>query len=155
MASETWTEPPQALGEVILQCARFKAGVVGKDERETSGLRAILNLGHTVGHAIETAAGYGTLLHGEAVALGLIAACRVSHSLGLCSEALETQVASTLARAQLDTDIGPWCRKDVIDHIKVDKKRTGTHVAFITVCKPGQIDTHKLTSDELERILTT
>ena len=67
--------PPPALRDVIERSIAYKAAIVGRDERELTGHRALLNLGHTVGHAIETATG---MLHGEAVGLGLVAACRVS-----------------------------------------------------------------------------
>jgi 3-dehydroquinate synthetase len=63
----------------------IKAGIVGRDERETSGERSLLNYGHTVAHGLEAATGYGRFLHGEAVALGMAAAGRISHRLGLLS----------------------------------------------------------------------
>lgn len=83
------TRDAQALQQVIARCCEIKAEVVGLDERET-GLRAILNYGHTLGHAIETVSGYGTLLHGEAVALGMVYAGWVScHERGLPSAEAE------------------------------------------------------------------
>lgn len=73
---------PEALQHVVERSAALKAHVVERDERETTGLRAILNYGHTFAHAFETAAGYGTLLHGEAVAIGMTAAARLAALLG-------------------------------------------------------------------------
>ena len=77
------------LADVIRRCCAIKAGIVEADERETAteGGRALLNLGHTFGHAIENAAGYGDYLHGEAVAIGLCAAARLSHRLGFIGAA--------------------------------------------------------------------
>ena len=143
------------LSEVIAECARYKARIVGRDERETSGLRAILNLGHTVGHAIEAAAGYGQLLHGEAVGLGLLASCRVSAHLGRTGPELEQRVRATLHRAGLDVDLTPWLREDVLRHTKVDKKHTGASLRFVTTGGPGQIDTCALSVAQLVSFLAT
>ncbi len=134
--------------DMVQRCAGYKAWIVTRDERE-SGERALLNLGHTVGHAIEVAAGYGVLLHGEAVALGLVAACRVSHRLGLCGASVEQRVVDTLHRAGLDADLTPWLRPDVIERIGVDKKRTGSHVRFVTLQGVG---TPAITSIELSQL---
>lgn len=142
-----------ALGPVIDRCAAIKAWIVSRDEREQTGERALLNLGHTVGHAIEVAAGYGELLHGEAVALGLVAACRVSARVAGCPPALEQRVAETLQRAGLDADAAPWLRDDVLDHIKVDKKRTADGVRFVTLRKIGDATTTSIDLPELVRIL--
>ncbi len=141
-----------ALSELIRACAALKAAIVSADERE-SGLRATLNLGHTVAHAIESAAGYGSVLHGEAVALGLLATCRVSHALGYCSDELESQVSKILTAAGLDVELEPWLRSDVLAHIGVDKKRTGSSVRFVVVSKPGDIRLHEIELAELISLL--
>src|SRR5690606_10373986 len=85
--------------DMILACARTKLAIVAADERD-SGRRQVLNLGHTVGHALETTLGYGTLRHGEAVGLGMLAALRLS---GL--EGLRDQVAELLAAHELPTSL--------------------------------------------------
>jgi shikimate kinase / 3-dehydroquinate synthase len=141
------------LTRVIHRAVAMKSWIVSRDEREQSGERALLNLGHTVGHAIEAAAGYGAVLHGEAVALGLIAACRVSARLGLCPPDLESRVARTLTAAGLDTDLDPWLRHAVLQGIQVDKKRTGQTIGFITVSRPGVCARTALDLGELSRIL--
>ncbi|HTM19843.1 MAG TPA: 3-dehydroquinate synthase, partial [Kofleriaceae bacterium] len=146
--------PPPELDQVIRRCVAIKSWTVGRDERELTGERALLNLGHTVGHAIESAAGW-SLLHGEAVALGLIAACRVSRTLGLADAAVEQRVVASLRRAGLDADLDPWLRQDVLDHIGVDKKRTGGRVRFITVAGAGRAAGTEIPLDELSRILRT
>ena len=138
LAPDDPAPPPAGLGAVIRRAAGIKAAIVSTDEREQAGERALLNLGHTVGHAIEAAAGYGTLLHGEAVALGLLAACRVSAALGLCDPALEARVAASLARAGLRTDIDTWLRPDVLARVGVDKKRTGARIGFVAIARPGE-----------------
>jgi shikimate kinase / 3-dehydroquinate synthase len=152
LARDQWTlddGPPPELVTVIRRCASIKAWIVSRDEREQSGERALLNLGHTVGHAIEAAAGYGEILHGEAVGLGLVAACRVAASLGLALPALEGRVTATLARAGLPVDLDPWLRPDVLERIRVDKKRTGAGLRFVALDGPGQ---SKLVNVELEQI---
>ena len=155
-ASASTSASAAALSDVILRCAAIKAWIVSLDEREGEGrgLRALLNLGHTVGHAIEAAAGYGQLLHGEAVALGLLAACRVSAGLGLLTEPdLEARVARTLASAGLETDIDCWLRPEVLRHVGVDKKRTSGGVGFIALSHPGQASVVPVTLEKLNQIL--
>ncbi|HTE51662.1 MAG TPA: 3-dehydroquinate synthase [Kofleriaceae bacterium] len=149
VAREEWDGPPPALGAVIRRSAAIKSWIVSRDEREQSGERALLNLGHTVGHAIEAAAGYGEMLHGEAVGLGLIAACRASAALGLAPPALEKRVTATLARAALPTRLDPWLRPEVLERIGVDKKRTAGGIRFVALAGPGQT---RLVTIELDRL---
>jgi 3-dehydroquinate synthase len=144
---------PAALAPVIGRCAAIKAAIVSRDERERRGERQLLNLGHTLGHAIEAQAGYGALHHGEAVALGLVAAARVSHALGLADAALEPQVAAAVARAGMAADLAPWLRPEVVARIKVDKKRTAGELAFVAPIAPGRCVVQPLGLERLERIL--
>jgi len=157
-------ELPLEVTKVIRRCAAIKAWIVSRDERERTGESALLNLGHTVGHAIETASGYGPILHGEAVALGLLAACRVSTRVGLCDIALEARVKRTLIRAGLDTDLDAWLGRSgeqqdsasnggVLAHIGVDKKRTGDAIDFVAIRDVGSPTLVELELDELVRIL--
>jgi 3-dehydroquinate synthase len=93
-----------ALPELIHRCCSIKAKIVQADEREMSGLqggRALLNLGHTFGHAIEKVAGYGTYLHGEAVAIGLVCAFRLSQFLGKCTKHSESDILNLLTSYNL------------------------------------------------------
>ena len=145
-------ELPAELDRVIRRCAAIKCWTVSRDERELTGERALLNLGHTVGHAIEAAAGW-SLLHGEAIGLGLVAACRVSAALGRSGPAVEERVVASLRRAGLDADLDPWLREDVLARIGVDKKRTGGQVGFVTVAAPGTAGTVDIPVDEVSRIL--
>lgn len=138
---------------LIRRCAAYKSWVVTLDEREQRGERAWLNLGHTIGHAIEAEAGYGALLHGECVALGLVAACRVSHALGRVDADLERRVVDLLRSAGLDADLDPWLRPEVLARVGVDKKRVGGNVSFVALAGVGAPATVELSLDELSRIL--
>jgi shikimate kinase / 3-dehydroquinate synthase len=120
------------LTDVVFDCARFKAEVVAADERD-SGRRAILNLGHTVGHAIEAAAGYGRYRHGEAVGLGLLAALRLSDA-----DELRAQVRAMLERAGLPTQIDGDVEPDaILEALGRDKKRDAGGVRFVLLSAPG------------------
>ncbi len=127
--------PADAVG-VIERCAALKAAIVSRDERERRGERALLNLGHTIGHAIEAAAGW-SLLHGECVGLGLLAMARVSHRLGLASADLEAQILDGLAATGLPIELAPWLRPEVLARVAVDKKRRGTHIGFVACATAG------------------
>jgi 3-dehydroquinate synthase len=122
----------------VAHSCTMKAGIVGRDERE-SGERALLNLGHTFGHALEAATGYSDLLtHGEGVALGCALAFRLSGRLGLCSPADVTRVEAHLAAAGFRTRIGeiagPRLSPEVLlGHMRHDKKASGGKLTFILV----------------------
>jgi shikimate kinase/3-dehydroquinate synthase len=142
--------PPQELRDVIRRCAAYKAAIVGRDERERTGHRALLNLGHTVGHAIEAASG---LHHGEAVALGLIAAAHVSASLGVGSRELEAEVTQAVHRTGLPANLAPYLRDDVLDRLGVDKKRSGGKLRFVVIREVGSCEPVEIAVTELRRIL--
>jgi shikimate kinase/3-dehydroquinate synthase len=117
----------------VLACARTKLRIVAADERD-AGLRQVLNLGHTVAHALETVTGYSRLLHGEAVALGLLAALRLSGQ-----DALRDEVAELLAGAGLPLSIGGVDPVVVARATRMDKKRLGEQVPFVLVEAPGGV----------------
>jgi len=149
-------DPAAELESTVLRSAAYKAAVVAKDERELTGLRAVLNLGHTVGHAIEAAslAAGMPLLHGEAVALGLIATARVSTRAGIASEPdLEARVTAACRRLGLPHELEPWLRPDVLAYLGVDKKRAGAQVKFIALERPGHVRTVALTPAQIEGFL--
>jgi shikimate kinase/3-dehydroquinate synthase len=124
---------PDALGELIFDCARTKIEIVAEDERDT-GRRAVLNLGHTVGHAIEAATGYQRYRHGEAVGLGLLAALRLSSA-----DELRGEVASLLAERGLPTSLEPDVDPGaVIEAVGRDKKRTREGLGFVLLERPGE-----------------
>jgi shikimate kinase/3-dehydroquinate synthase len=124
---------PASLEGVIFACARAKIEVVSSDERD-AGRRAVLNLGHTVGHAIEAATGYSRYRHGEAVGLGLLAALRLSGADGLREE-VEGILASHGLPISLDPSVDV---ARVIDAIGRDKKATEEGVGFVLLADPGQ-----------------
>jgi shikimate kinase / 3-dehydroquinate synthase len=121
------------LDHVVFACARYKCEVVAADERDL-GLRAALNLGHTVGHAIEAASGYGRYRHGEAVGLGLLAALRLSGA-----AELREQSEEILRRHDLPVRLDPAISIDaILDALQRDKKRTGDGVGFVLLSAPGE-----------------
>ena len=130
---------PKALAAVIARCCEIKAEVVGQDETE-GGLRAILNFGHTIGHAIENISGYGKFLHGEAISIGQVAAAQLSTELlGLSGVELE-RITSLFTQAGLPTHIklsAPQ-RKRILAAMKLDKKVSGGEVKFVLVEKIGK-----------------
>jgi len=141
-------ERPGELRDVIQRSIAYKAAIVGRDEREQTGHRALLNLGHTVGHAIESASG---LHHGEAVGLGLIAACRVSAALG--GPDLEAEVTEAIRRSGLPAELRPFLTDDVLARVQVDKKRVGDKVRFVVIREVGRCETAEIAITELRRIL--
>jgi shikimate kinase/3-dehydroquinate synthase len=121
------------LDEIVFACARTKLAVVAADERD-AGERAVLNLGHTVGHAIEAAAGYGRYRHGEAVGLGLLAALRLSGA-----GELRDEVAGLLAAQGLPTRLDPEIEAEsILAAVERDKKRTSEGVGFVLLERPGE-----------------
>ena len=114
-------------------CLRAKLAVVAEDERD-AGRRQVLNLGHTVAHAIEAATGYRRYRHGEAVAIGLLAALRLSGK-----EALRAEVASCWRRAACRSRSRAPPVDDVLAMVERDKKREGGRVPFVLVEAPGEV----------------
>ncbi|MEA3038086.1 MAG: 3-dehydroquinate synthase [Sphingomonadales bacterium] len=108
----------------------MKAAIVGEDERETKGRRALLNLGHTFGHAIEAESGYA-ILHGEAVALGMTLAFRFSAERGICPNEDAERVAAHLASTGLPTRLAIGTPERLVAHMASDKKASGGRVPFI------------------------
>jgi len=125
----------------VLACARTKLAIVAADERD-AGLRQVLNLGHTVAHALETVTGYRRLLHGEAVALGLLAALRLSGQ-----DALRDEVAELLAGAGLPLSVSGVEPAAVAHATHMDKKRLGERVPFVLVEAPGAVTPGHLVDD--------
>lgn len=125
----------------VLHCCEAKARIVAEDERE-GGRRALLNLGHTFAHAIEAEAGYGVVLHGEAVSLGLVLAFRLSARLGLCEQAACERIERHLIDTGLPAragDIGiVWSPTTLIEHMSRDKKVEDGQVTFVLARAIGQ-----------------
>ena len=138
---------PLALAYAVKRSCEIKAWVVAQDERET-GLRAILNFGHTFGHAIETGLGYGQWLHGEAVGCGMVMAATLSYRLGLVSKRYLDRLTALIQRAGLPVK-GPLLPSDqahpsednagrYLAHMRLDKKSDGGAIKFVVINEPGQ-----------------
>ena len=125
---------PETLLDAVQRCVRFKARIVSQDARE-SGLRACLNLGHTIGHALEATATAGTLRHGEAVSIGLVAAAEISAAEGLCETNLPDRVRGVLAGLGLPVAASSRSRDTLRAAIKGDKKLKDGGVLWILVEK--------------------
>ncbi len=130
-----------ALAHAVKRSCEIKAAVVGADERE-AGLRAILNFGHTFGHAIEAGMGYGVWLHGEGVAAGMVMAAELSRRLGLVDAAFVQRLTRLIARAGLPTR-GPVLHAQdnagrYLELMRVDKKAEAGEIRFVLIDGPGQ-----------------
>jgi 3-dehydroquinate synthase len=122
--------------EVIHRSVAFKAAIVGKDERESS-LRRVLNLGHTIGHALEQASGYGALLHGEAVAMGLAWEAVFSRRLGITPRDLEERLVTLLKEMGFALDVPGLALTSIAAAAGMDKKRVVSDVDMPIVSAPG------------------
>ncbi|HZP46770.1 MAG TPA: 3-dehydroquinate synthase [Candidatus Binataceae bacterium] len=140
---------PEHLTTVVERSLRHKAYVVTNDERE-SGLRQILNFGHTFGHALETASGYGNYFHGEAVAIGMVVASRLSrHYAGLSADDAG-RLAGLIARAGLPTRMPDgWRSEEFLSALRHDKKRAGEGIEFVLLDRLGHALLRKLDFDRI------
>jgi 3-dehydroquinate synthase len=121
-----------ALAHAVRRSCEIKAQVVGADERE-AGLRAILNFGHTFGHAIEAGLGYGEWLHGEAVGCGMVLAAELSAQLGLADRALAARLRALVARAGLPVAAPRWPLARWLALMRVDKKVDAGAIRFVLI----------------------
>jgi 3-dehydroquinate synthase len=126
-----------ALSHAVRRSCELKAAIVAEDERE-SGRRALLNLGHTFGHAIEAVTGFGPWLHGEAVAVGMVMAAELSARLGLLPRADAQRIASLLARGGLPTRAPQIAGSQWHDLMALDKKSAGGRVRFVLLEAMGR-----------------
>ncbi|HEX9889492.1 MAG TPA: hypothetical protein VGA69_08460, partial [Nitriliruptorales bacterium] len=131
-------DDPDLLEVLVRRSAAVKAAVVAADEHE-AGERAHLNLGHTFGHAVETLTGYGHVLHGEAVAIGMLVALELGVRLGRTDAALLERTRALLRRIGLPTAAPALDRDEVWQVMGRDKKATTEGVRFVTVGAPGQV----------------
>jgi 3-dehydroquinate synthase len=129
---------PADLEALVCRNAEIKGAIIAADERETTGERALLNFGHTIGHAIERAGNYGDFLHGEAVSLGMVAACEISVRKAGLPEAERERVVATLERFELPTRLPANFQKEgLLRAVRLDKKFTRGEVRFVVVPKIG------------------
>lgn len=143
--------PAELRVELVRRSIRVKARIVSEDERE-SGRRAVLNLGHTVGHALEAVSGYTRLSHGEAVSLGLVAALRIGVGLGATPPELAARTEALLRRLRLPTDVASEPLEASLELIGHDKKRAGKNVRFVVAKAAGEVDTVDLALSSLQEL---
>ncbi len=138
---------------LIARIIEIKAAIVARDERDMTGARALLNFGHTVGHAIEHAAGYGTYLHGEAVSLGMVAACAISVWKAGLSEAEREKVIASLESFSLPIRLpSDFPREKILAAVQSDKKIEDGQLRFVVTPRLGTaVLSREVTMDDVER----
>jgi 3-dehydroquinate synthase len=125
---------------LVGRSCRLKADIVEKDEREVTGLRAILNYGHTFAHAFETVAGYGTWLHGEAVAAGMMCAARLACLLGMIDVEVADRQEKLLLRFGLPVRPEAWSVDEILKVMRRDKKAAAGRLRFVLLRAPGIVE---------------
>jgi 3-dehydroquinate synthase len=132
---------PATLTRIIARCCAIKADVVSQDETE-SGLRAILNFGHTIGHALEAISGYGKYLHGEAISVGQVLAARLSERVSGLSEGESQRIHDLLKRAGLpvSVELSAAEREKVLAAMKLDKKVSQGEIKFVLARQIGKVE---------------
>jgi 3-dehydroquinate synthase len=139
---------PEALLPTIERACAIKAEIVAEDEQE-AGRRMLLNLGHTLGHAIESLSRYRRILHGEAVAIGMVFAARRSEALGLCPPGVAGRVERLLLRLGLPTALPDYPRRAYLSALRVDKKRREARIQFVALRAVGRAEMVPLTPAEI------
>jgi len=143
--------PPSAWDDLVVRAVQVKANVVREDLRE-AGVRKALNLGHTLGHALEAATEYRRFLHGEAVAWGIQAAARLAHNRGLLGEEEQERLCGVLNR------LGPFPSVDLIgvddalDRLALDKKRDDLGVGWVLPTNDGVVLDQRVSADEVRQV---
>ena len=140
---------PEILTAVIAKCCELKAEVVKEDELETSGRRAILNYGHTFGHAIENVFGYGKYLHGEAVAIGMHCAAKLAKRLGMVESSFVDRQRELLQQIELPTAIEPGNEKKLLAAMHRDKKVAKGTLRLILPTQLGEVKLIDSPGDEV------
>lgn len=142
----------KALKEIITRCAKIKADIVSKDERERKSIRTILNFGHTAGHAIETAFGYsGFYSHGEAIGLGMIVAARISNRMGHLSVADLLKIEEMIGSFGLPTKIKRVDTRKIMRSLAYDKKFIHGITRFVLPVRVGRVIIKERISEEMIR----
>lgn len=130
----------EAIEHIVKRSCELKAQVVERDEYETQGLRALLNFGHTFAHAFERVAGYGTLLHGEAVSIGMVCACRLAQLLGMIPADVTERLQLLLERFKLPVAVEPeWGCDDLLLAMRHDKKNVAGQLRFVLPVSIGEV----------------
>jgi 3-dehydroquinate synthase len=145
---------PQLLENILQLSCQAKADVVGQDEKE-SGLRAILNYGHTIGHAVESLTGYTELIHGEAVGIGMVAAGKIAVELGMWTHEETQRQNNLISKASLPTQLPNGINIDaIVDALQIDKKVKAGKVRFILPTQIGEVKiTDQVPSETIRHVL--
>jgi 3-dehydroquinate synthase len=149
---------PEVMRYIISRCCQLKADVVKNDEYERTGLRAVLNYGHTFAHAFEALSNYNQLLHGEAVSVGMVYASRLAEQLGRIPAAVTQRQTNLLVGVGLPVDLSSdftLSVADVMDRMQLDKKTVGGQLRFILPAKMGHVETvRSVPVTDVERLLS-
>lgn len=139
--------------KIVAQCCAIKARYVHDDPYDT-GVRMQLNYGHTLGHAIESAAGYGTCLHGEAVAAGMVYAAKIGEKLGISPRGLAEDTAELVQSAGLPSAVPDIVLEGAVSYLRNDKKIVDGKIRFVLIDEIGHAILHDLTAEEIGCLLT-
>ncbi len=152
-ARAVYQKDPRVIPEVVKRCCMIKAEVVGLDERD-EGLRNILNFGHTIGHALESASAYSSYKHGEAVAIGINGAFHIARRFGWVGEALQKRVENLLLQWELPVSFPARYFDEVLKNIYYDKKVVGKKLVFVLPRGLGQVTIEKgLTPEQVKQAI--
>jgi 3-dehydroquinate synthase len=151
-SDEIKNRDPETLKTLIARCCQLKAEVVSEDERETSGRRVILNYGHTLGHAIENNVGYGELLHGEAISIGMAFAGQLALQMGRVDREFVQRQMQLLENFGLPTQLGSANAEQLLSTMQHDKKSIGRAIRFVLPTKIGHVE---LVSEVSEKEINT
>ena len=150
---------PEVLRHIVARSCRLKADVVEHDEFERTGLRAALNYGHTFAHAFEALCGYGELLHGEAVAIGMVYAARLAHQLNRIEAAMVERQSQLLTALGLPIALPEAVRlstSDILDRMRLDKKTVSGRLRFVLPTRLGQVElVDGVAEDAVREVLDT
>lgn len=144
---------PAVVRQIVARCCRLKADVVQADPREISGRRAILNYGHTFGHALEALLGYGQLLHGEGVAIGMICASRLAESLGRIDAEVTIRQEKLLTTFGLPTRLPSIDQQEMLDHMWLDKKVMDDQLRFVLPSRLGHVELVSVAASAVQKSL--
>lgn len=145
---------PEAIRHVVARSCRLKADVVEQDERELTGLRAVLNYGHTFAHAFETVGGYGSWLHGEAVAAGMVCASRVAERRGTITPDLTRRQIELLRAFGLPTaPLSQWPIDQLLAVMYLDKKAEAGRLRLVLPVRLGEVGTFEADEGEVRDVL--
>ena len=138
--------------EIITRCVELKAQVVEQDEKDT-GLRMILNFGHTLGHAIEKLGNFTAYTHGQGVAMGMMGALQMGKALGITPEGCQETLEPLLAQYHLPTQL-PYGPEELFSALQEDKKRSGSTLRFLLLTQMGSATPHPIPLEELHALMT-